>query len=167
MRFLLPPPETPHHSLFTRCMFQLHGVTGVQQMWPCLCTWCSLGLERWLDTFPSAGLTGASFHWQPGLITSKLSLPPSSYPPPGPLLQPPGLSRACSYHTEYSCVCCSFDPNLTTEGSHLSLRLHTGYQEERGGCSFYLCGVHLCMQIHVCAHACAGPKATVDVFLSH
>lgn len=77
MCFLLPPPETPHHSLFTRYVFQLHRVTGVQQMWPCLCTWCSLGLECWLDTFPSAGLTGASFHLQPGLINRKLSLPPS------------------------------------------------------------------------------------------
>lgn len=33
MCFLLPPPET-HYSLFTRCAFQPHQVTRVQQMWP-------------------------------------------------------------------------------------------------------------------------------------
>lgn len=108
--FLLPPPETPHHSLFTRCVFQIHQVTGVQQMWPCLCTRCPLGLEHWLDTFPSAGLTGASFHPQPGLITRKLSLPPSSYPPPGWFLQPPGLGRPEAITLNILCACCSFLP---------------------------------------------------------
>lgn len=69
-------------------------------------------------------------------------------PTPGRLLQPPGLGLACSYHTEYPLclllLCSEWLPNLTTEESGLSLRrLRAGYQDERGGCGFYLCGCSL------------------------